>query len=808
VPFPAILYVPGARRAQLRRDLPLPGLNRPTGDLDSTDFPSGLNLIREGRTALPDERAIRRLVAIMSADVVGYSRLMEADEGGTLDALKRHRAELVDPMIAQYGGRVVGTAGDGLLCEFPSVVDAVHCAVDIQAAMSDRNVDLPDDRRMQFRIGINLGDVLVEGDDIFGDGVNVAARLQQLAAPGSVLISGTVYDQVRRQADLGLEDFGTRQVKNIREPIRIYRAAKGHVTTAPSFKARPRVRRLLVASAVCVLVVAAALAWLHPWNGRRQTESTIASSATIPDQPSIAVLPFNNMSADPDQEYFADGITEDLITDLSKVPGLFVISRNSTFTYKGKSVEVRQIAAELGVRYVLEGSVRRAGSDMRINVQLIDAKTGGHLWADRYDGSLADIFDLQDEVTVQIVNALALELSPLVVERVRNTGTDDIAAYDAYLLGLSFYHQRTPDGFAKAHAQFEKALAVDPEYADARIAIAKLFGEIQTINFSRAMAINFEDAAVIARSVLAKANAEENAGYHVVLSWLALRKYQHELAIAESEHALELNPNDVDAMEALARAKIFAGDPAAGIELVDNAIQQNPVLLARPSMLLGLAAFAQGDPEEAAMRIRHAFALGSEEVAYAGILASAYGLIGRQADAQQALVLFGQGFQNSPDLSDAMLLFPFLDRSISDRLARGLELAGIKVWYTIDDGGYLPLHGTNRMTADEIRTELAGRTFVGKAFEEPVLWQRIETADGTVRYTGFPIQIGAPRDISGVSRIKGDTICDSWPDMPDVPEFCSTVFRLPPGNARSRWGSYVLLTDSFPGSFETTTTSQ
>ncbi len=347
----------------------------------------------------------RRLTTILAADVVGYSRLMAADEAGTLDALKTHRRELIEPKTAEYNGRVVKLMGDGTLMEFASVVDAVTFAVEVQRAMAERNANVPEDQRITYRIGINIGDIIVEGDDIYGDGVNVAARLEGLAEPGGVCVARSVYNQVKGKVDLAFQDLGEQQVKNIPEPIQVFQVRlDGEAPAAPASPTGTRRRLPVIAAGLALsLAAVAALVWWAPWAPRTEPASPEAMAFPLPDKPSIAVLPFNNMSDDEGQEYFADGMTEDLITDLSKISGLFVIARNSSFSYKGQQVKVRQVAEELGVRYVLEGSVRRAGDEVRINAQLIDATTGGHLWAERYDGTLADVFDPRATKTWRVI---------------------------------------------------------------------------------------------------------------------------------------------------------------------------------------------------------------------------------------------------------------------------------------------------------------------------------------------------------------------------------------------------------------------
>jgi len=373
----------------------------------------------------------RRLAAIFAADVAGYSRLMGQDEEGTHERLKAHLAQLVDPKIAEHRGRIVKNTGDGLLAEFSSVVDAVRCAVEVQRGMSDREPEVPEERRISFRIGINLGDVIVEEHDIFGDGVNVAARLEALAEPGGICISRMVRDQIRDKLPYTFEDMGEQSVKNIARPVRVYAVRAEAVADLPARAVRP--------------------------------------SAQIPQPPvaprlSIVVLPFTNLSNDPEQQYFADGITEDLTTDLSRISDMVVISRNTAFTYQGKRIDTKQIGRELGVRYVLEGSVRRSSNQIRINAQLIDAETDAHLWADRFDSDIRDLFTVQNEVTTRIANALQLEL--ILAEAGRCTEHCDVLDY--VFRGRSVYLKPvTADSHAEAIGWYEKALAVDPRSVEA-----------------------------------------------------------------------------------------------------------------------------------------------------------------------------------------------------------------------------------------------------------------------------------------------------------------------------------------------------
>ena len=419
----------------------------------------------------------RKLAAILYADVAGYSRLTGADEEGTHQTLCAY-LDAITAFIEDHAGRVLHYAGDAILAEFASVVVAVTCAVEVQRNLAARNEDVADDRKLRFRIGVNLGDVIVDRDELYGDGVNVAARQESLAEPGGICISGSAFEQVEGKLDVGFEYLGEKQVKNIEKPIRAYKVllapeAAGRVIGVKR-RALARMRWAAAAAAIVVIVAGGIATWLRPWAPDIEPASVERMAFPLPEKPSIAVLPFTNMSDDPGQAYFADGMTDDLITDLSKVSSLFVIARNSTFSYKGGPVKVKKVAEELGVRYVLEGSVRRVGDQVRINAQLIDATTGGHLWADRYDGSLANIFLLQDKVTEKIVAALALTLTDSEQAQLRRKPTDNLEAYDYYLRAKQGAYSYDGEGLADALSLYEKALALDPKFADAYAGYARV----------------------------------------------------------------------------------------------------------------------------------------------------------------------------------------------------------------------------------------------------------------------------------------------------------------------------------------------
>ncbi len=457
----------------------------------------------------------RRLAAVLAADVVGYSRLMGTDEAGTLDALTKVRGEFIDSKIAEHQGRTVKVSGDGLLLEFPSVVNAVRCAAEIQRGMRDRNTNVPQERRIEFRIGVNLGDVIVQDEDIFGDGVNVAARLERIAKPGGIAISGSVRDQIGNRLDLVFEDMGEHKLKNIEQPVRVYSLS--------------------------------------------QEESTIANTAPNPDQrPSIAVLPFSNMSGDPEQEYFSDGITEDIITDLSKISGLWVAARNTVFTYKGKPVKVEQIARDLGVAYILEGSVRKAGARVRVTGQLISAKDGGHLWADRFDRDLTDIFAIQDEITRAIVEQLTVKLLPQEKKSIEQPQTDNIEAYTYYLRGREFLHRHTKSYYQVARRMFTRATELDPRYARAYAGIAACdsFLFYHYFQYETEEAIENIMAATGKALELDDGLAEAHACRGVALTFAK----RFEEAETELERAIALDPNSFEAHYFYARYCFVKGE--------------------------------------------------------------------------------------------------------------------------------------------------------------------------------------------------------------------------------------------------------
>jgi adenylate cyclase len=492
----------------------------------------------------------RRLAAILAADVVGYTRLMGKDETGTLERLTALREKVLAPLVAQYNGRIVKLMGDGLLVEFASVVDALTCAIAWQKDVLEREAETDEDKRFQFRIGINLGDIIIEGDDIHGDGVNVATRLEGLADVGGICLSGDAYRQVRGKVDATFEDLGERAVKNVAEPLRIYRTSISHPPSA------------------------AMLAGTSP-------------RAPL-DKPSIAVLPFDNMSGDPEQEYFSDGITEDIITDLSKISGLHVIARNSVFTYKGKPADVQEVSRRFGVNTVLEGSVRKAGQRVRISAQLVSGKDGGHLWADRYDRDLTDIFAIQDEITRTIVYQLKVKLLPEESKAISQTPTDNVEAYTYYLRGRQFSHGWTKSYLLLARRMFSKAAELDPNYARAYAGIADCDSALHAWRAAEVSMDGVMEMSAKALSLdpdLAEAHASRGTALH--------ESGRHDEAIAEFERALALDPNLYEANFFYARFFLDRGDFEKAAKFLECAAEirsddyLSPVLLVSACRSLG-----------------------------------------------------------------------------------------------------------------------------------------------------------------------------------------------------------------------------
>jgi TolB-like protein/class 3 adenylate cyclase/Flp pilus assembly protein TadD len=596
-----------------------------------------------------EENVTRKLTTILAADVEGYTRLMRADEEATLRTLGEYR-DVIDGLVARHDGRVFSTGGDSVLAEFGSVVEAVRCAISCQEEISSRNAELADDRKLMFRIGINVGDVMVRDGDLFGDGVNVAARLEGLAEAGGVCISGSVFEQIKHKLSLGFEDMGQQEVKNIAEPISAYRLVPGQASAAATKATKPsdgkRWRMPAIAVVVAVLAaIAGGALWWQSWAPDVEPASLEKMVLPLPDKPSIAVLPFDNISNDSDQEYFVEGIAEDIITDLSQISGLFVIARNSSFVYKGRAVDVHTVAEELGVRFVLEGSVRKVGAQVRINAQLIDATTGGHLWAARYDGSLDDVFALQDKVTSEIVAQLKIKLTHDQQNRRERRGTDNADAHDAYLRGSQFYRRYTPEDFSKAIPHLEQAVELDPDYGSAWATLASIYwityqrghSWSRIVNPNWNNMISWQGARNKAERYLKQAMRSPTPLAHQIESQFSWEYRQFDRALKEAKQAVALDQNDPAGHLALAWTLIFAGRAEVAIASTETGVRLDPNFPGSYLFALGTAQLMLERYDAAETTLKRALAFSPEDLEILAPLTIAYARTGKQEEAKATL---------------------------------------------------------------------------------------------------------------------------------------------------------------------------
>ncbi len=574
----------------------------------------------------------RRLAAILDADMVGYSRLMAADEVGTISRLKALRDGVIDPKLGQFGGRIVKTTGDGLLVEFASVVDAVQCAVELQQAIRGQEVGQPEKTRIRYRIGINLSDIVADGDDILGDGVNIAARLQALAEPGGLCVSASVFDQVRGRLDVPFVDAGDRQVKNIERPIRVWR-------WRPEPKADPG-------------------------------DPRIETSRTFSDEPAIAVLPFTNMSGDPEQEYFSDGLTEDIITALTHWRSFAVIARNSCFAYKNAAVNMKQAARDLGARYLLEGSVRKESAQVRVSAQLIDGTSGHHLWAERYDFELVDIFAIQDEIVQQIAAIVAPELARAELQRSSGKQNKDLNAWDLCLRGMALLRKRTPEDNAAARELFTRAIDIRPDYSDAHAGLAMSHNMDNLLGAEADREQTANRAMAAARRAIECDDASSWAHHELSTAYQWLDRIED--ALAEAKIAVELNPNDAYALHALGNKSDLAGDPR-GIAFMERAQKLNPTDARLHSHLtfLARAYLHAGNYRDALDRARQAIRRRPDYAPAYFVAALALAQLD-QPDAARAMLRKCE--ELSPGLTQARWNWkPYVDPLSNQRLLEGLR---------------------------------------------------------------------------------------------------------------------------------------
>jgi len=622
--------------------------------------------------------------------------------------------------------------------------------------------------------------------------VNIASRVQSLAEGGGICISGMVYDHIKNKLALGYEYAGEQVVKNIKEPVRIYRVLMEPGVKVPEGaaekKAKPRQwHRVALSLGVVLIVVVAAIAvwrfYLRPTPPPSEVASKEKMAFPLPDKPSIAVLPFVNMSDDPKQEYFSDGMTEDLITDLSKISGLFVIARNSTFTYKGKPVKIRQVAEELGVRYVLEGSIRKAGDQVRINVQLIDATTGLHLWADRYDGRMGDVFSLQDKVTQKIVSALAVKLTPGEKELVARKGTANVEAYDEFLKGWEYYLRIKPDDLAKAVQSFKRAIELDPNYGRAQAALALAYWQgTQFGGLLKGLSVSWFEGRLRSGQYLRLAMKNPTSLAHQLNSQFYLYRRQHEEAVSELERALTLDPNDPNGLALMARTLNFTGKPKEAVDFANRAMRLDPQNPAHYLYIIGMAQFCMGRLEEAATFGEKALKLNPEYVGMAALLAAAYGQLGREREARAALDAYLKGWVApfSPSLWPFMYSYPFKDRPVADRFAQGLLKAGLPGQLS----GYYHASKQNQLTGEKMKALLFGSTITG-IFPGGQQWGWETDKEGQLIYRGS--DEGGKRLIDGGRIwIDGDMGYNQYQKAFGGFEWCWTVFKNPNGTPESK----------------------
>jgi TolB-like protein/class 3 adenylate cyclase/Flp pilus assembly protein TadD len=628
------------------------------------------------------ERVKRKLSGILSADAVGYSRLMRLDEAATVATLKEYR-EVMATLIQKYRGRVVDSPGDNILAEFASVVDAVECAVEIQKELKNKNEKAAKDHKMEFRIGIHLGDVIEDEERIYGDGVNIAARIEGLANSGGICISRTTYDSIKGKLSFGYEYIGEHTVKNFAEPVRVYRVlsepeAAGKVIGEKRFLGKFSRKTAMNAIIGLVIIAGGLIGWnLYLHQSKKVEPASLDKLAyPLPDKPSIAVLPFDNLSGDPKQEYFSDGITEEIITALAKVPDIFVMARNSTFIYKGNPVKIKQVSEDLGVRYVLEGSVNKAGDRVRITAQLIDAIKGYHLWAERYDGILDDVFKLQDKVTQKIVTALAVKLTPDMEENITDWGTKNAEAYDAYLQAGIYLSPQTPKNMAKAVASLKRAIELDPNFGRAHARLATAYTTIMSRIFEKDLGIS--NALSLRDKHLKLALKNPSAKAHESAAWKNIFNGEIDEAMDHAERAFTLSPNNGSVHITMGVALIYAGRPDDAIIFLEKAMRINPGYSAMWLWWLGVAQFCNEQMEVAATTSERARKRNPNLAPWFQIIA--YEHLGRKKEAQETLTeyLKLRGWKEAGTIAETMRWYQFQDQRDRELLVDGLRKAGLK----------------------------------------------------------------------------------------------------------------------------------
>ena len=714
----------------------------------------------------------RRLAAILAADMVGYSRLMGADEAGTLAAYHRHRRDLINPRATQYHGRICKLTGDGVLMEFASVVDAVRFAVEVQLALRDENANRPLEKQFRYRIGINIGDIVIEEEDIYGDGVNIAARLQELADPGGICLAGTAFDQIKGKLGLTAEYLGEKQVKNIAEPVKAYRILlddKAKALATPLVQDMPAARRswrkLAAAATVLLLVLAGGALWWRPWAPAPEPVQVERFAYPLPDKPSIAVLPFINVSGDVEHDHLADGLTDDLITELSKVSSLFVIARHSAFAIRGTARKIQDVAAELGVHYVLEGTLRGAGSRIRINVSLIDAFTGLSLWAERYDREFADLFAVQDDVIGKIISALSVELTAGEQDQLSRIPTDNLEAYDYYLRAEQegFYYSDV-DTYRRTLSFYQRAIDLDPDFADAHAGIARVAVDVWRNDY------NFLWTAAVARKIAYDAAGQalkldpKNARAHTVLALLQLVDGRSVEAVESARMAVTLQPNDTEVLGNLALVLVHTGDTEQAVAEMDKALRLDPTPPASFQLLAGVVFYTAREYARAIPLLESARdALPDAEPAHE-YLAAAYAYHGQQVGAEleagNLLRLFP-----ATNLTYYAYLYHYWREEDRRHHLTGLRKAGITDWPFGFEG-----RDADRLDGAQLATLIDNQTWVGKHKNGTDFLQYFDKAGNTAYRS-------ANTTITGTARLDGDRLCQRFEGYFLDHTICGYVFR-------------------------------
>jgi adenylate cyclase len=733
----------------------------------------------------------RKLTAILSADVAGYSRLMGEDELATVNTLKSHR-NLITEKILAFKGRVIDSPGDNILAEFGSIVDAVSCAVEIQNELKEKNQELPENRKMLFRIGVNLGDVIEDEDRIYGDGVNIAARIESMADPGGVSISGTAFDSVRNKLKFGFEFLGEHQVKIIAHPARVYRVLTDPADSGKLIGAAGADRSIMPKTMLAVAVVVFLLGATYFYLTHIPSMESATTKQTSPQEagkPSIAVLPFANMSDDPQQEYFSDGMTDDLITDLSKVSGLMVISRNSTFTYKGKPVQIKNVAKELRVKYVLEGSVRKVGDQIRINAQLIDAEKDHHVWAERYDGQLADVFQLQDQITQKIVSALSVNLSAQEKGDSKEYETKNIQAYDAFLKGWNYFLRQTPEDVPKAVTHLKQAIELDPQYSRAYAALALVHWKAMDAGWREQLKVSPVAARLLATNYLEKAMKHPNSTAYIIAAEVSHRIFLLEEALSYAQKAVALAPNDHWGLHELGQMSIWNGKPREGLVYLKKALELDPHNPGRIWQTMAIAEFCLGNYERAVELGEQAREFNPTTTSIGGVLSLPYAKTGQLQKAQEAFALYKKGWLTDipPTIPLVMMFYNFSDPKMSEAVVDSMVKAGLPP--TPSD--YYQIKMLERLSEDEIKKLLLGSTISGIGlYSGQQWWWEIDTKGGFKTRGGFG-------NNDGLLWIEDGLLCSNIPQMTNGLKVKGAVFKNKKGlkekNNEHLWTSTLWL---------------